>query len=455
MDLMARIFGRLPGRPKKEPPRDSKLYPRLQTLGQVKSPGRVVTKPTPRNLRYFSRTVYARRAINAVRNPILNAEWEVTPREGIEMNSLLEKQIEIATRCLTMPNGTDSFRTFQAQLLEDYMIGACAFECGLAGDALRPLWMWPVDGLSVQIYPEWKEGSEGNRFQQVIGGSIGGRGAETVQFKDDELVYLRPNPSTDTPYGFGPIEIAFNSIAAILGVGEFARNVASNSRPSIGLDLGEGAGETQIAAFREFWRNEVEGQGTMPIFGMAETSSDGKTRGPAVMRFYPEGDTGLYLKWQEFLKAEIATAFNLSPMNLGAERDVNRSTAETAADRDREQAVLPVAGDLADTITTQVVQRRLGFSQLRFRYRGLDVNNELMVARTFEIEYESNATTPDEYRRRTGKPPMGGEWGKKNYADVELAIVEANGKLKGDPGNPNKSQAKPSAKRRDDNRNGA
>jgi hypothetical protein len=35
-----------------------------------------------------------------------------------------------------------------------------------------------------------------------------------------------------------------------------------------------------------------------------------------MMRFYPEGDNALYLKYQELLVREIAAAFDLSPQNL-------------------------------------------------------------------------------------------------------------------------------------------
>jgi hypothetical protein len=67
-----------------------------------------VYKPTPRNLRYFSLNPYARRAINAIKNPIAMLEWEIAPKAGIEMNKELERQIEIATFCIEHPNNDDT-----------------------------------------------------------------------------------------------------------------------------------------------------------------------------------------------------------------------------------------------------------------------------------------------------------------------------------------------------------
>jgi hypothetical protein len=58
------------------------------------------------------------------------------------------------------------------------------------------------------------------------------------RLRNDELIYIRPNPSTATSFGHGPLEVEFNTASRIPGVGEFAGDVASNARPSIGLDLG-------------------------------------------------------------------------------------------------------------------------------------------------------------------------------------------------------------------------
>ena len=74
------------------------------------------------------------------------------------------------------------------------------------------------------------------------------------------------------------------------------------------MDLGSGATPEIVAAFRAYWRNEVEGQGQMPVFALSEAGTGDKARGPSVMKLYPEGDSGLFLKWQEFLKSESGTA---------------------------------------------------------------------------------------------------------------------------------------------------
>ncbi len=426
MDLFKR---RGPGRRKHEPQRDTIQFPALQRAGNWGANQRLAFKPTPRNLRYFARTPYARRAINAIKNQIVNLEWDITPTKGVELNSELERQIELASYCIEHPNSDDSARTLFEAVIEDTLCGAGAIEIQPSGDPERPIWMWPVDGLTIQIYPGWTGARDEARYVQVIGygNFLGYGGGSQIQLRDDELIYLRPNPNTATPFGVGPVEIAFNTISRILGVGEFAGKVATNAKPSIGLDLGDGIDGAGLAAFRTYWLNEVEGQGTTPIWGLESQGGDGKTRGMNVIRLYPEGDEGLYLKYQEFLKSEIAIAFDLSPMNLGVERDVNRSTSEVAEDRDRDNAVKPNAKLLSSSITRDVLHDALNFSQLKFGFVGLDNEDELEEATVYEKEYRSNAVTPNEYRRRRGYKPSDNEWADMTYADTQIAFMAAKG----------------------------
>lgn len=434
------------GRPAHDPDRHSKVYAALTQGGLANRQKRLV-KPTPRNLRYFSKSVFGRRAINAVKNPIVNAAWEIVPKEGLELNSLLSQQIETAMTVFESPNETDSFRTFVELLLEDVLCSGAAIEVGVAGNKLRPLFLWPVDGLSIEMYPGWTAKKGGPRYAQRLDTGLGQVSAagKVIDFTDDELIYMRPNPTNASPYGTAPLEIAFNSISRMLGVSEFAGNVATNSRPSIGLDLGDGATTKTVEDFRLFWRNEVEGQGSMPIFAMTgEEGHGGKNgKGPSVLRFYPEGDNGLYLKYQDFLKAEIATAFDLSPMNLGVERDVNRSTADVAADRDNDNAIKPWAHFLEDYFSRTVINRHLGFSQLRFRFRGLDIKNQLATAQTFDLYYADNVFTPNEIRKVLGWSPSKGKWGDLSNADVEIEIVKQNGKIDKAAGRPASGGKKP------------
>lgn len=421
------------GRPPKDPTRDSVQWPNLSLLGQNPSTQaqRIVYKSTPRNLRYFSNMPIARRAINAIKNPLCQLEWEVVPNKGISSNSEIDRQIEVATNCFSLPNDDDSFDTLLMQVIDDICCGAGVMEIGVTKFEDRPVYLWPVDGLSVQIYPGWRGGSNEARYLQTIGygGSYSVGFTPGVKLRDDEILYIRPNPTTSSPFGFGPMEVAFNSIANQLATAKFAAKLAGNALPPFMIDLGEVSSRT-VNTWRSYWTNDIEGEGKIPIIGTELVDGQagaGKTRGLNVQRLYPEGDKALYLAYQEFLRTEIAAAFDISNMSLNLERDVNRSTAEVAEDREWVQAIRPMARMIAGGFTRKVVWQAMGFTSIHFRWKGVDREDLEKTSQILTRYYTANVFTPNDIRQKLGEPPSTNAWGDMTKSDADIAIAAAKG----------------------------
>jgi hypothetical protein len=130
MALLDIFKGKRLGRRRIEPPRDAIAFPNLiQPNGTQTSRKRLAFKPTPRNLRWFSLNPYARRAINAIKNPIAMLEWEVVPVGDVKLNSELERQIEVASYCIDHPNSDDSARTLFEQVTEDILSAPARSRC--------------------------------------------------------------------------------------------------------------------------------------------------------------------------------------------------------------------------------------------------------------------------------------------------------------------------------------
>jgi Phage portal protein. len=226
---------------------------------------------------------------------------------------------------------------------------------------VRPLWLWPVDSTTVKPIPKWDGRPRSIRFYQSLGYASDNISSDinARKLEAQDIVYMRMNPATDSPYGFGPLEIAYMSVARQLGVATYAANLASNAQPQ-NLIYAGGATQEELQAFRSYWRNEVEGQGQTPIIG--------NTIKADVMRLHAGSDDALYLKWQAFLIRELATAFGLSPQNLGLESDVNRNTSEVAEDRDWDQAIKPMASLVLHTSTPDIIAPR--WPHLEFVFEG-------------------------------------------------------------------------------------
>lgn len=414
------------GRPPVIPKRDTMAWPNLTGLSQ---PGqqnkRVVYKPTPKNLRYFSRTPIARRAINTIKNPIAMLDWEIVPKAGVNENSEIVKQIELVTACLHAPNNDDNFMTFVEQIIEDICVGAAAAEIGRSPDPRRPVWLWPIDGLSIQQFPGWAGGKSEARYLQTVGyGAYSSAGiGDGIQLRNDELIYIRPNPTTASPFGFGPLEIAFNSISRLLTTGDFSGKVAGNSLPPFMLDLGEVTSD-YVKTFRKYWTDEVEGEGKIPLVAtelVGDASTPNKSRGATVIRLYPEGDKALYLEYQAFLRSEIAAAFDISNMNLNVERDVNRSTAEVMEDRDWDGAIKPCAMLVKNHLDRDVIEATFGFSQVEFKWQGIDREDEQATSQILKTYFDMASFTVNEVRAKLGEPPADNQWGEMTSADIEIA----------------------------------
>lgn len=414
------------GRRRLIPARDTIRYPNLIQIGRVNQTEGLVYKPSPRNLRYFSRTPWARRAINAIKNPIKMLAWEIAPLDDIDWNPELKRQAQIATENLRHPNESDDWGSMLEKFIEDYLCGCAALETQVGGDPQHPLWCWPVDGFSIQIYPNWNGDPKKPHYAQTVGyGSQLGGGQFKILF-DEELLYVAPNMNTATPFGFGPLEMAFDSISSQISTGKFAAKVAGNQNKSVLLDF-PGYPMAELEAVRHWWRNDIEGQGRMPIIS-SKTGADGKPTSINVERLYPDGDNALFLKYQEFLIREIGAAFDLSPQNFGLERDVNRNTSEVAEDRDWDQAIKPCAIEIAHAITRHCLHKRMGFVQLQLRFVGLDREDELATMQILEKRYKTNSITPDEIRDRFGEATLeDSPWSELTFADTQVAMEAARG----------------------------
>jgi HK97 family phage portal protein len=337
-------------------------------LGPYHPPTNLLPKPTRVNLRRFAETPLVRRAVNVIKDRIASLDWQIKLKRGYTVGMVPDaiERADTLRRSLEEPNSGDSFRTLIEQVLEDALVGGfAAIEMELTGDPQKPFDLWPVDGATIRIDPKWDGSAEGIRYGQ----STGQAGLDAViPLKDDELIYLRMNPRTHTPFGLGPLEVAFETVNTFMGAHRFAGKLASNAVVQYALWLNETTPDQHERLIR-WWQDEIEGTGRVPIL-----SSEQK---PEVIRFASGTDADLRLSWQEFLIRMVANAFSLPPMMLGLVSDVNRSTAEDQADEAFRSAINPLAKLLAEHLTRDLFAKKLGWREFEFVFNELDSRDEL------------------------------------------------------------------------------
>ncbi len=366
----------------------------LQPYGSGGRPGQhVMPKPTPANLRRFAETPIVRRAINVVKDRIASMDWQVRVRRGYNANEVpdLAARLNALRRSLEEPNAADSFRVLWEQVLEDLLVGGFgAVEMKATGNPAEPFHLWAVDGALIQIDATWEGDPEKPRYAYVRPGTAH---TSAVPLRDDELMYLRLNPRTHTPFGLGRLEVAFETVNQFLSATRYAGRLASNSVVQYALWLNEATPEQHDRLIR-WWQDEIEGTGRVPLLSCEQK--------PEVLRFAGGTDADLRIQWQEFLLRMVANAFDLPPMLLGLQADVNRSTASEMADEAFQSAVVPVARLLAEHITRDLFAKRLGWREFEFCFNDLETRDEMQEVQMQTALLNAGVLTIAEVRSMRG-----------------------------------------------------
>ncbi len=376
-------------------------------------------KPTPANLRRFAETPVARKAINTIKDRIAGMRWRIQRKGAGPAAGEDDPRITVLTDNFDAPNPDDSFRTFTEQVIEDVLVGGWgAVEVQLTSNSQRPLLLWPVDGATIRIYAGWSGSEEEPRYAQVTAWG------QRVDLRNDELLYIRLNPRTHTPFGLGRLEVAFETISWLLGAQDYAARLASNTVVQYALWLAEMPPSSYDKVI-SWWQNEIEGTGKVPIIANLPSK-------PEVLRFGEGSDRDLRLEWQRFLIRIVADAFDLPPLLLGLEQDINRSTASPLLEEAFRTAVVPTARLFAEHITREILGRRLGWSDLEFVFDDLEVFDERAQAEIDEILLRSDVLLPDEVRLRRSLPALPGGWGALTYTQRQAlarssSVTEENG----------------------------
>jgi phage portal protein BeeE len=367
-----------------------------QSGGAAGSIPAVLPKPSAVSLRRFAETPVARRAINLVKDRIASMDWQVRVRRGYDASKItdLDQKVNALRLALEQPNPSDSFRTLWEGVLEDTLVGGFgAVEMKSTGDATRPFELWAIDGACVEIDPLWTGDIETPRY----GFRTGRPGIEAITpLRDDELIYVRLNTRTHTPFGLGRLEVAYESIGQLLSASRYAGRLASNSVVQYALWLDEATPEQHDRLIR-WWQDEIEGTGRVPVLSCEKK--------PEVLRFAGGTDADLRLQWQEFLIRMIGNAFDLPPMLLGLESDVNRSTAGELADEAFQAAVVPVAKLIAEHITRDLFGKCIGWPEFEFVFNELESRDEQEEVAIQVQLLQAGVLSVAEVRAMRGLPP--------------------------------------------------
>ncbi len=230
----------------------------------------------------------------------------------------------------------------------------------------------------------------GPAYQQVL------HGVPAADFHFDELMYLPRNVRTGKLYGMSPVEQIILTVNIALRRQIYTLNYYTEGNMPEGFySLPKEWDAAQIKQWQEWWDAELAG------------NLAGRQR----LRFMPAGGELIETKqpplkdmYDEWLMRIICAAFNVSPSPYVM--DNTKATAQTVqlttSQRGAEASKLWIKSFMDD-----IIQERLGYSDLEFVWSGDDNVDPLQEAQTQVALVGAGIMTVDECRVERGLDPYG------------------------------------------------
>ncbi len=388
--------------------RKSKRIDRRITFPTSGGRGTAATRRLKRrvlDIQNLSETLLISRAIRVIRGGISFLDYGIQPiREDIPAEQLdqYSEAIQIFDDVLQHPSlEEEDFGAWVGKMVESLlMYDAAVWEYVLQpGNIERNpyLALEPVPGYTIARNVAWTGDPDVPRWFQVVGGT-------TIPFLHSELEYVMQRGRADKPFGLSQVETVVEVMEAWLGLSAYSKDVASSAYPAFLLYLGE-VGDDEIEAFRTYWNMDVKGRSDPAPFG----NVSGK---PETLQLKAISDEGLYPRYEDKLRSLVALAFDLRPMDLGIERDVNRSTAEVSREGSIEEARRPIAQMIADRINNRVrpkIAEAAGndlVNEVEFFWIGVNPKDAAEQAKVTSVYLEGDVLKIDEVRAMQDLPPL-------------------------------------------------
>lgn len=338
----------------------------------------------------------ARAAINHRKRQITQLQWEITSANPDDKTDYTNQINDVREFIKHVGGYRVRFREFLDLIVEDLLVldAVAIYKRPTRDGSLYNLKV--LDGSTIVMRVD-KAGDTPEPPQIAYKQKI--RGKIVAEFTADEMYYEMMNPRASTPYGLAPLE------SLVLGVGSALKSDVYNVNMLTEGNIPEGffgVPETwtpqDIKEFQTIWDAQLAGNA-------AATSK---------LKFVPKGsytpavkpEDMRYKELQTWLMQKTCMLFDVNPNELGITDSVNKSVGEVQQDIGKQTGTIPTARFIQE-ILTDVIQQDLQLPYLRFKFLGLELENEKLRAETNTILINSGQRTIDEVRKKDGLEPIG------------------------------------------------
>lgn len=313
----------------------------LSALGQMS---------TPYSLTEAAEETLVFKAVEYITNTILGMPWEIVATDDEDR----AEQVRDLTYALQRPNG-DYINTYKK------MISAIAFDLlkyGVAAIERQPksfdegqeFYLWVVDPAKIEVSQEWtsdRAGVDPRYFVRKIDTET--KREVFTPLMDEDLFLILPRVHSDRLIPKPPLQIAYETIRTWRKLYNFQSEVAANASRNTLLHV-EGGLDDDVIATRQFLRNEMEGQGGIPVIGGDAVK---------VLKIGSSTDEGLFLKLAEYLIGLIGLVFGIERVDMGIPQPAGLNSggaADTAKSSSYQNGVKPLATLIIEGLNQDVIQ---------------------------------------------------------------------------------------------------
>ena len=222
--------------------------------------------------------------------------------------------------------------------------------------------------------------------------------AHPMWFSRDEVVYMKMNNRSMSPYGYSAVQSSLDVIKSLESSVQHNKTLFVDGAVPDGIVGVEDMSNEEMSRMKTTWENEVKGQPHKVVFVNKRAQFSTFAFNNREMQF---------LEGQKEAWNQVIANFNMTPADLGITRDLNRSSATAMGEQTKKRCIKPLMLKIENIMNQQILPE-LGVQNVEFNFVVSDPVEERQNAEIAEIKLRNNLTTPNEIREEWGMEPIEG-----------------------------------------------
>ena len=332
-------------------------------------------------------------------NAILDFAASVKPKlRNIDASKpVSDPRARLVESILRTPNPQETWKRFVRKLMRDllrYGYAGVEIEPNQSGDVAN---LWVLDGQTLKV--DFDEHGIIKGFDQMDAHGMPIRGPDGVHgWKSEEVIWFVLDPDSDTVYGTSRIaQIFVMGVIESLMLNYVGTRFTDSNIPFGVYDLGD-VSQEEIDFAIENWNKQASKHGDHRI--IVGGSKGGAHWQPFNFHLKDLDAANLFVT----LRSMIMGEFGVTANELGESQDVNKSNGYNLSFVFKHRALIPLLDEVYDTLSSFLVERRMGIKDVEIGYEEIDSRDDLLQSQIDELQLKSGVTTINAVRNRQGQP---------------------------------------------------